>query len=151
SRYFPLDERLHLPAHHEASPWVRRRALQLAACHPYREAARLLSAEVGASVDHRAVWRWVQAEGSKRRTVKDQAVRAMFTDGEAPPRPKEEPPGALTIGIDATGIRLQDGTLTSVKLAVAFTSSERVRRTRKRALSGRHVFAALSDTDSFGM
>jgi Uncharacterised protein family (UPF0236) len=150
-RFFPLDERLRLPAHHEASPWVRRRALHLAAAHPYREAARLLSAEVGVPVDHRSVWRWVQAEGTKRRAAKQQGVRAMFGDGEAPPRPKQGPPEALTVGIDATGIRLQDGTLTSVKLAVAFTSSERVRRTRKRALARRHVFAALQDTDSFGM
>jgi hypothetical protein len=151
TRYFPLDERLGLPAHHEASPWVRSRALHLAATHPYREAARLLSQEVGAVVDHRAVWRWVQAEGARRRSVKDKGVRAMFCDGEAPPRPKEAPPEALTVGIDATGIRLKDGTTASVKLAVAFTSSERVRKTKKRSLHRRHVFAALEDTDRFGM
>ena len=65
ARYFPLDEGLGLASHHEASSAVRRRGCHLAAEHPYREAARLLSAEVGAPVDHRAVWRWVQAEGIK--------------------------------------------------------------------------------------
>ncbi|HEX9123200.1 MAG TPA: UPF0236 family protein [Actinomycetota bacterium] len=66
TRHFPLDEQLGLPPHHEATPAVRRRGCELAACHPYREAARLLSAEVGAHVDHRAIWRWVQAEAMRR-------------------------------------------------------------------------------------
>lgn len=63
----------------------------LAATHPYREAVRLLSAEVGEVLDH-AIWRWVQAEGARRRAAKDRGVRAMFEDGEAPPRPEEAPP-----------------------------------------------------------
>ena len=59
----------------------------------------------------------------------------MFEDGEAPPRPEQEPPEALTVGIDATGIRLQDGTLHSVKLAVAFTSSEQLTASKRRRRS----------------
>src|SRR5207244_8187179 len=87
TRYFPLDERLGLAPHHEASPLVRRRGCELAAEHPYREAARLLSAEVGASVDHRAIWRWVQADGGAQLKARVERVNAMFSDGEAPPRP----------------------------------------------------------------
>src|SRR5713226_8789963 len=46
TRCFPLDERLGLAPHHEATPAVRARGCALAAEHPYREAARLLGAEV---------------------------------------------------------------------------------------------------------
>src|SRR5439155_1358654 len=82
TRYFPLDERLGLAPHHEASPLVRRRGCELAAEHPYREAARLLSAEVGASVDHRAIWRWVQADGGAQLKARVERVNAMFSGGE---------------------------------------------------------------------
>src|SRR3989304_1828967 len=43
SEYFPLDERLGPAPPHEGSPYVRRRGCELVACHPSREAARLLS------------------------------------------------------------------------------------------------------------
>ncbi len=87
--HFPLDERLELPAHHEATPAVRRRGTQLAAAHPNREAARLLSAEIGDQVDHR------RSDGSRptgRRCFDEGLGRsgAMFDDGEAAPRPTEE-------------------------------------------------------------
>ncbi len=149
TRYFPLDERLGLPPHHEASPWVRRRGCALAAEHPYREAARLLSAEVGAPVDWRAVWRWVQAEGDARLLERAEAVNAMFEDGEAPPRPDGPVPDRLTVAVDATGIRLIEGEGASVKLAVAFTGSEQLTGTKRRLLR-RHVFADIGDPDHFG-
>lgn len=151
SRFFPLDERLALPAHHEASPWTRRRGCELAALHPYREAARLLSAEVGAQVDHRAVWRWVQAEGDDRLRQRAESINRLFGDGEPPPAPGEPVPDALTVGIDATGIPLQDRTKASAKLAVAFTASEPVPGNGKRRLVRRHVFAELAEVDDFGM
>lgn len=150
SHYFPLDERLGLAPHHEASAAVRRRGVELATCHPYREAARLLSAEVGARVDHRAVWRWVQADGDQALRERAKRVNALFEDGEAPPRPDRPVPGALTVAVDATGIRLTDGTKGSVKLAVAFTGSEPVGRKGKRRLLRRHVFADLAEVDAFG-
>lgn len=150
TRYFPLDERLHLEPHHEASPAVRRRACELAAEHPYREAARLLGAEVGAHVDHRAPWRWVQAEGSALLRARAERVNAMFTDGEAPPRPNQPVPEALTVAVDATGIRLIEGEGASVKVAVAFSASEQVGTTSKRRLADRMVFADIGDPDAFG-
>lgn len=151
TRYFPLDDHLGLAPHHEASPWVRARGCDLAAEHPYREAARLLSEDVGERVDHRAVWRWVQQEGDSTLRERAERINAMFSLGEVPPQPGSPVPEALTVGIDATGIHLQDGTLASVKLAVAFTASEQVRATSKRRLTRRHVFADLGDPDEFGM
>lgn len=151
TRFFPLDEQLGLPAHHEATPAVRRRGCELAACHPYREAARLLSSEVGAPVDHRAVWRWVQAEGDARLRERAEAINRLFEDGEPPPAPNEPVPEALTVGIDATGIHLQDGTTASAKLAVAFTASEPLRAKGKRRLLRRTVFAEIAEVDEFGM
>lgn len=150
SCYFPLDERLGLDPHHEASPWVRRRGCNLAAEHPYREAARLLSTEVGTGVDHRAIWRWVQAEGDARLTERARAMNAMFCDGEAPPRPEGPVPERLTVAVDATGIRLIEGQGASVKLAVAFTSTEQLTPTKRR-LARRHVFADICEPDPFGM
>src|SRR5207245_1594708 len=150
TRYFPLDERLGLMPHHEASPSVRRRGCELAACHPYREAARLLSQEVGVRVDHRAPWRWVQAEGDAKLAARADRVNAMFSDGEAPPRPNRPVPDQLTAAVDATGIRLIEGEGASVKVAVSFTASEQVRATKKRRLVDRMVFADICDPDSFG-
>ncbi len=150
TRCFPIDERLALAPHHEASPWVRRRGCALAAEHPYREAARLLSAEVGAHVDHRAIWRWVQADGDQVLRQRAARVNAMFCDGEAPPSPNRPVPAQLTVAVDATGIRLIEGEGASAKLAVAFTGTEHV-RTGRRRLAERMVFADIADPDAFGM
>lgn len=150
TRYFPTDERLGLAPHHEASPSVRRRGGELAAEHPYREAARLLSAEVGARVDHRALWRWVQTEGDARLRARSERVNAMFADGEAPPRPDGPVPERLTTAVDATGIRLIEGEGASVKLGVSFTEVEQLMG-GKRRLVRRHVFADICSPDAFGM
>ncbi len=150
TRYFPLDERLDLKPHHEASPAVRRRGCDLAADYPYRDAARLLSREVGARVDHRAPWRWVQAEGDATLQARAERVNAMFGDGEAPPRPDRPVPERLTAAVDATGIRLIEGEGASVKVGVSFTASEQVGATKKRRLADRMVFADICDPDSFG-
>lgn len=149
SRCFPTDQRLGLAPHHEASPWVRRRGCALAAEHPYREAARLLSEEVGAQVDHRAIWRWVQGDGDRALQERAAKVNAMFVDGEAPPAPNRPVPERLTVAVDATGIRLIEGEGASIKLAVAFTASDHVTRAR-RALVDRMVFADIGDPDAFG-
>ena len=149
TRYFPLDERLGLAPHHEASPWVRTRGCELAAEHPYREATRLLGSQVGASVDHRAIWRWVQAEGDAKLTERADRVNAMFSDGEAPPRSDRPVPERLTVAVDATGIRLIQGEGASVKLAVSFTGTEQLTKAKRR-LVDRHVFADISEPDPFG-
>lgn len=149
TRCFPLDERLGLAPHHEASPWVRRRGCTLAAEHPYREAARLLSEEVGAHIDHRAIWRWVQADGDEKLRARAERVNAMFCDGEAPPRPDHPAPERLTVAVDATGIRLIEAEGASVKLAVSFTGTEQLTGSKRR-LVGRHVFADICEPDPFG-
>lgn len=150
TRFHPLDERLGLAPHHEASPWVRHRGISLACTHPYREAARLLSAEVGQSVDHRAIWRWVQTDGDAAIRTKADRVDRMFSDGEAPPHPTEPVPEALTLAVDATGVRCTDGTIVSAKVAVAFTSCEPVGHKGKRRLVRRMVYADLASSDAFG-
>lgn len=150
TRFFPLDQRLGLAPHHEASPWVRHRGVSLACAHPYREAARLLSVEVGQGVDHRAIWRWVQTDGDAAIRAKANQVAAMFQDGEAPPAPEGPVPEALTLAADATGLRLTDGTIASAKVAVAFTSSDPLGHKGKRRLRRRMIYADLADSDAFG-
>lgn len=145
--HFPLDERLGLPAHHEATPAVRRRGTRLACAHPYREAARLLSAEIGTTVDHRAIWRWVQSDGDSALRARAERVEAMFAWGEAPPRPQGPVPGALTLAVDATGIRVVGGRV-GVKLAVAYTGT--TGPGGRRRLVSRHVFAEICEPEEFG-
>ena len=48
-----------------------------------------------------------------------EGIGAMFEDGQAPPRPTETIPDALTVAVDATGIRVVGGGRVGVKLAVA--------------------------------
>ena len=48
-----LEERLGLPPHHEASPWVRRRGCDLAEEHPYQEALGSRGEAHRADGDHR--------------------------------------------------------------------------------------------------
>ncbi len=145
---FPLDERLGLPAHHEATPAVRQRGTELACTHPYREAARLLSREIGTAVDHRAIWRWVQSDGDRVLRARAERVEAMFTWGEAPPRPTQLVPEALTLAVDATGIRVVGGGRAGVKLAVAYTGT--TGPGGRRRLVSRHVFAEICEPDEFG-
>jgi hypothetical protein len=104
---------------------------------------------VGARVDHRAVWRWVQEEGDAKLKARAERVNAMFVDGEAPPNPRRPIPEALTVAADATGIRLIEGGGT-VKVAVAFTASEQVGTTLKRRLVDKMVFADVAEVDDFG-
>jgi hypothetical protein len=151
TRFFPLDELLGLAPHHEASPWVRARGTALACAHPYREAARLLSAEAGAHVDHRALWRWVQRDGDQAIRAKADQVARMFADGEAPARPDGPVPDRLTLAVDATGVRSVEGPIMSAKVAVAFTDSQPVGRKGKRRLARRMIYADLTDSDGFGM
>jgi hypothetical protein len=101
-------------------------------------------------VDHRALWRWVQAEGDERLKQRARRVNALFGDGEAPPQPRGEVPDALTVAADATGIRLIGGPGT-VKVAVAFSASEQVGTTAKRRLLDRMIYADLAEVDPFGM
>src|SRR5262249_43871693 len=149
TRYFPIDERLGLPPHHESSPAVRKRGCALAALHPYREAARLLSAEVGEPVDWKGVWRWVQSDGDAVLRARAERGDAMFSEGEAPPEPRGEVPEALTVAVDGTGIRFTGGESGSVKVAVAFTGTEQLTPTKRR-LVHRWVFADIGDSDHFG-
>jgi hypothetical protein len=60
----PLDALLGLQPRQHASPWVTHQAVALATRLPYRQATSLLSSWLQASVDHRSLYRWVQAAGA---------------------------------------------------------------------------------------
>jgi hypothetical protein len=62
---FPVDEALGLRPHQEETEWVRRRGVELACDHPYRQAAELLGEEIGEVGSHRTLHRWVQEDGEK--------------------------------------------------------------------------------------
>jgi hypothetical protein len=74
----PLDEALGLHPGDPCSAWVRETAAWLAQAHPYRQAARLLGRMVGARIDHRRLWGWVQTSGrAVRGSPRSDAIRAV--------------------------------------------------------------------------
>jgi len=62
-----LDEVLRLKPNQRETLEVRRRGVELASDHPYRQAAELLGQEIGEEVSHRTLHPWVQEEGRKLR------------------------------------------------------------------------------------
>jgi len=79
---YPLDKAIGLQPYQETTLWVKKRACELANQYTYREAAALLSAEVGDEVSHGAVWSWVQKSGKALRKEEDRRREAVFEDGE---------------------------------------------------------------------
>lgn len=88
---FPLDRAIGISAWQTCSAFVWERACRLAASHPYRTAARLLSDLIGSPTDHRVLWRLVQKAGRVRRAEIEQDRAAVFDLGEAPPEPERPP------------------------------------------------------------
>ena len=77
--HYPLDEALAMEPRQHASPWVMRRAIELAAKLSYREATALLAHLIGTEVDHRTLWGWVQDAMRSHSGAND---AAMHGDGD---------------------------------------------------------------------
>jgi len=58
-----LEEALGLKPHQQQTDWVRKRGIELACDHPYRQARDLLAQEIGEVLSHRTLHRWVQEKG----------------------------------------------------------------------------------------
>ncbi len=148
---YPLDEALGLAPGAPCSAWVRQTAAWLAQAHPYRQAARLLGKMIGAPVDHRRLWGWVQGSGRAVRRHLEQLRSSLFDDGEVP-RFAGPAPKIVTTSADGTFIRTRDGPV-EVKLGMWWTGahlqSPRAVH-RKFLLQGKGSYASTEGADRFG-
>jgi len=62
---YPLDRVLCIDKASSFSPGLQKRATFLCTMYPYRQAKDILSYEISAQIDHRALWRLVQKKGIK--------------------------------------------------------------------------------------
>jgi hypothetical protein len=130
----PLDALLGLQPRQHASPWVTHQAVALATRLPYRQATSLLSSWLHAPVDHRSLYRWVQAAGAQVVSEEDDLQQAVFSNGEIPPRDPQQREIVLA-EVDGTFLRAQReqapqfevrlGVLTTGKALVSPTAKHR--------------------------
>ena len=78
SYLYPLDRAIRLEPRQERTLWVRERACELATRYTYREAALLLSAEIGGEISHYPIHRWVQKKGRVLREAENKRWQATF-------------------------------------------------------------------------
>lgn len=148
---YPLDEALGLDAGDPCSAWVRETAAWLAQAHPYRQAARLLGKMIGAPIDHRRLWGWVQASGRAVRTHMEALRASLFDDGEAP-RFAGPAPSIVSTSADGTFIRTRDGPV-EVKLGLWWTGAHLSSPSAvhpKFLLHGKGSYASTEGADRFG-
>lgn len=148
---FPLDRAMGLRPRQSCSGWVWERACRLAAAHPFRTAARLLSDLVGAPVDHRRLWGWLQRAGRLRRDEVERWRAEMFEDGLAPP--EGEPVRMVVTEVDGAVLRRQPRGVFEAKVAVAYTGkrlTSPTARHRKRLCTGKAVVAGVYEEGRAG-
>ncbi len=147
----PLDQALQIPAGDPCSPWVRQTAAWLAQAHPFRQAARLLSKMIGAPVDHRRMWYWVQRSGRQVRRHFEKLRSSLFDDGEEPAF-SGKAPKIVSTSADGTFIRTRDGPV-EVKLGIWWTGARLASPSAAHArylLQGKGAYASTEGHDLFG-
>lgn len=148
---YPLDRALGLVPGDPCSAWVRQTAAWLAQAHPYRQAARLLQAMIGAPVDHRRLWGWVQTSGRAVRRGLEQVRASLFDDGEDPAF-SGPAPAIVSTSADGTFIRTRDGPV-EVKLGLWWTGTHLASSTAanpRHLLDGKGSYASTEGHDRFG-
>lgn len=150
----PLDGLLGLGRRQHASPWITNQAVALATRLPYRQATCLLSGWVQAPIDHRSLYRWVQATGAALVAEEDKLQTAVFVDGEIPPRDDREREIVLA-EVDGTFLRAQreEGPIFEVRLGV-LTSGKTLEsvtaKHRRYRLLERVRYGGVETAQSFG-
>lgn len=136
--------------------WVRKRAYELASAYTYtfREAASLLSAEVGEEISHHSIHRWVQKKGKILRAEEDKKWQATFEYGEVIESNGEQKDIVVT-ELDATMIHSQEnrGRNIAVKLGIMYSGKELESETAKYKryrLKEKTVYGGIEDAQKFG-
>lgn len=154
SRSYPLDGAIGLEPRQETTVWVKKRACELANQYTYREAAALLSAQIGDEVSHGAVHSWVQKSGRGLRREEDQRWKAVFGDGEVF-EGGDEAREIVVTEMDATMLHSQEKghKKLPVKLGVMYSGkeleSEKAKYKRYR-LAEKTLYGGIEEVDEFG-
>jgi len=154
SYVYPLDRAIGLETRQETTLWVKKRACELATRYTYREAASLLSAEIGEEISHYPIHRWVQKKGRVLRKEEDQKWQATFEYGEAFESEGEAKEIVVT-EVDATMVHSQEGKGKNmvVKLGIMYSGRELESETAKckrYRLKDKALYGGIEDAQEFG-
>jgi len=151
---FPLDEALGLRPYQQGSNWVRKRGIELACDHPYRQAADLLAQEIGEELSHRTLHRWVQEEGRRLRREEETKRRRIFEEGDTLEGEGEERE-IVVVEVDGTMLSSQEerGERFEVKLGLMYTGKELESKEAKRRryrLKEKVLYGGVEEGEAFG-
>jgi len=155
NRYlYPLDRAIGVEPRQETTLWVKKRACELATRYTYREAASLLSAEIGEEISHYPIHRWVQNKGKAKRLEEYKRWQATFEDGEAFEGEGEVKEIVVT-EVDATMVHSQGdkGKNIVVKLGIMYSGKELESETAKYKryrLKDKTLYGGIEDVEEFG-
>jgi len=151
---FPLDEALGLRPYQQETDWVRKRGIELACDHPYRQARDLLAQEIGEELSHRTLHRWVQEECRKLRGEGEAKRRRGFEEGDTL-EGEEEEGEIVVVEVDGTMLSSHErrGDRFEVKLGLMYSGkeleSEEAKRKRYR-LKEKVVYGGVEEAEAFG-
>lgn len=155
---FPLDEALGLRPHQQETDWVRKRGIELACDHPYRQAADLLAQEIGEVLSHRTLHRWVQEEGRKLRREEEAQRRRVFEEGDIPDGEGEERE-IVVVEVDGTMLSSQErqrmgrGERFEAKLGLLYTGKElesKEAKWKRYRLKEKVLYGGVEEGEAFG-
>jgi hypothetical protein len=152
---FPLDEALGLRPHQEETEWVRKRGVELACDHPYRQAAGLLGEEIGEVVSHRTLHRWVQEQGGKLGAEEEEVRRRVFEVGDTLEQEEGQEREIVVVEVDGTMLASQDnrGQRFEVKLGLMYTGKElesKEAKHKRYRLKEKVLYGGVEEAQAFG-
>lgn len=159
---YPLNSLLGLEPRQRVSPWLVGQGIALATRIPYRQAADLLGTFVDEWIDHRTLYRWVEAAGEAIIEEEDELQDncpsipwgAVFQEGRVLPEPGE-PRELILAEVDATFLRAQreDSDRFEVRLGILASGKEVESYTasyRRWRLLGRISYVGVEAAQDFG-
>jgi len=151
---YALDRALGIENQSSFSPGLQQRIIFLCTMYPYRQAKDILSYEISAQIDHRALWRLVQKKGIKLRQEDLNEIESLYRDAK-PVESNACSHETIVLEVDGTGISSKEGkgNWMEAKLAIIYTGKSLESKNSKVArysLTNKTVFATLADSDSFG-
>jgi len=133
---------------------VRKRGVELACDHPYRQARDLLAWEIGEVLSHRTLHRWVQEEGRRLCREEETKRRRVFEEGDTLEEEEEERE-IVVVEADGTMLFSQEerGGRFEVKLGLLYTGKELESKEAKRKryrLKEKVLYGGVEEAEAFG-